>query len=591
MGVEIKTNKSSAPKRLVIAAAIAALFTGFTAPAFADFAEDLLNTLRAKGTISEDEYQVLLKKMRDERKADAMRDAKASEEVEKVSKAQATASSGVKLKWGGFLEAASIYRDVNEVSDQASVWIAKGFNTTAGNGIPYTAMPQSQQSEFRESARHSRVTMLATGNPDDKTALTGYLEFDFMGAAQTANSQSSNSYTPRLRQAFGMWENSDWGLHFAAGQMWSLATANKTGELPRSENVPVTIDVQYLPGFNFTRNPQLRLVKDWDKEFWLGLSLESPQTIIAGTVPSYLANNTAAITNGTTFTANPGVNTLVTYTGGSNFFNGNAYSTDYAPDVILKAAVDPGWGHYEVYGLYRWFRDRTNDLSSGPLATAASSSGINHTTTGAGIGGSVLLPVIPKMLDLQASFLHGHGVGRYGAAGLPDVTYNLDGTFAAIPKTDWLFGAILHPTPEWDVWGYYGKESVSQTTFISTGAGNPIIYGNTPGLGAAPAGLINPAITTFSGYGLPVLTNFGCIGSPSYTSTAANCEALTAATQQFTLGAFWRFYKGPYGTMQWGASWSHTKVSTFAGVAPGSSVAPDPDMNVYMLDFRYFPFQ
>jgi hypothetical protein len=29
------------------------------------------------------------------------------------------------------------------------------------------------------------------------------------------------------------------------------------------------------------------------------------------------------------------------------------------PDIIEKAAFDPGWGHYEIFGVQRFFTDNT----------------------------------------------------------------------------------------------------------------------------------------------------------------------------------------------------------------------------------------
>jgi hypothetical protein len=523
--------------------------------------------------------------------------AKATEEADKAAKA-APVSNGVKIKVGGYIDATSIYRDKNEVSDVTSTWVPKAFTTTAGAGIPFANTPQAQTPEYRETARASRLSLLATGNPDDKTTLTGYIETDFQGAAQTANSQQSNAYTPRLRQAYTTWDQSDLGLHFLAGQSWSLATAFKDGLTPRDENIPITLDSGYVPGFNETRNPQLRLVKDFNHTYWLGLSLESPQALVGGTAPSYLANAAANGVNnpavGTAFTAVPTISTVFSETGGSGFNSVNAYSTDSRPDVILKGAADPGWGHYELYGLYRWFTDYTNSPASGVLATANTGSGSNSTTNGEGIGGSVLLPVVPKILDLQGSFLTGNGIGRYGQAQLPDVTYNLDGTLATIHETDFLLGAILHPTSDVDIFGYFGKELADQQAFESTGLINPIVYLNTKGVPTVPAaGVVAPTyfpsdVTTFSGYGLPQLDTYGCNANAAHAvGTAVNCAAVTAATQQWTLGGWWRFYHGTYGTVQWGASFSHTSVSTFAGI----SGAPTPDINIYLLSFRYYPYQ
>jgi len=602
MGVEIKINKSSRQKRLVVAATVAALCIGFTAPAFADSAEDLLNKLLQKGILTQDEYDQMLQEMRAEHKADAMQNAQAAEEAEKAekdAKAMSVSKTNVNIKLGGFIEAASIYRNENETADLASAWIAKGFSTTAGAGVPFANTPAAQTPEFRESARQSRISLLATGNPDDKTAMAAYFEADFLGAAQTANSQETNSYTPRLRQAYATWEQSDLGVHFLAGQSWSLVTPYKDGITPRDENIPLTIDAQYVPGFDFKRQPGLRLVKDFaDKTFWLGLSVESPQAIVAGQTPSYFTtvasnpNTNPAV--GATFTASPLVSTVATEIGGSGFNNANALTTDTRPDIILKGAADPGWGHYELYGLYRWFTDRTNDPNAGVLATAATGSGSNSTTSGEGIGGSVLLPIVPHMFDVTGSFLTGKGIGSYGASQLPDVTYNLDGTYAAIPATHFLLGAILHPTPDWDIFGYYGKESETETAFSSTGFENPIIYANTHGVPATPGGSLVPVtylpsdVTTFSGYGLPLLDAYGCSANPTHAvGSAANCSSVTASTQQWTLGAWWSFYKGAYGTAKWGLTYSHTTVSTYAAI----DGAPSPDINMVMLGFRYYPYQ
>ena len=50
-------------------------------------------------------------------------------------------------------------------------------------------------------------------------------------------------------------------------QNWSLATMNTNGITPRNENIPLTIDAQYVVGFDWQRTPQFRIAKDFaDKE-------------------------------------------------------------------------------------------------------------------------------------------------------------------------------------------------------------------------------------------------------------------------------------------------------------------------------------
>jgi hypothetical protein len=191
------------------------------------------------------------------------------------------------------------------------------------------------------------------------------------------------------------------------------------------------------------------------------------------------------------------------------------------------------------------------------------------------------------MLSVSASFLTGDGIGRYGTSQLPDVTYNLNGTLATIHETDYLFGALFNPVPALQLWAYYGREFADETAFQSNGLGNPIVYGNQTGLPAAPAGSLSPYVTTFSGYGLPILQTYGCYAPARIAGSAANCGAQTAATSEVTVGAWWSFYKGPYGTVKWGLSYQHNMASTFAAL----NGAPNPQINVYYLSFRYYPFQ
>src|SRR5208337_4785098 len=68
-------------------------------------------------------------------------------------------------------------------------------------------------------------------------------------------------------------------------------------------------------------------------------------------------------------------NFLLGESGASNSYNtGTTYSFNPAPDLIAKAAFDPGFGHYEVFGLVDRFTDRifpcVEFASGSPLCTA-----------------------------------------------------------------------------------------------------------------------------------------------------------------------------------------------------------------------------
>jgi hypothetical protein len=308
----------------------------------------------------------------------------------------------VNLKLGGFSELATFWRSRNETADVGSSFA----------GIPFGNDPRHYEHETRFSARQSRIAALASGDMDEYTHLAAYIEADFLGAGTTSNSVESNSYAPRIRHFYGTLDDDRWGLHILAGQTWSLLTTNTEGIKARNEQIPLTIDAQYVVGFNWTRNPQIRIVKTFSPMISAGISVESPQTVIAGQTPGGVPINAN----------NPG---------GPLLNSGASYSNDIMPDVVAKIAFDPGWGHYELKGVVRGFTDRADHD--------------NRTTIAGGGGASATIPLIPKYLEIQGSFLAGNGIGRYGSGQMADVTFNEDGSFAAIPEIQALAGIVAHP--------------------------------------------------------------------------------------------------------------------------------------------------
>src|SRR5579871_1662280 len=249
--------------------------------------------------------------------------------------ADTTLTSGsITVSLGGFLASEGVYRSRSESADIGSSY----------SGVPFANQSTAHLSETRFTARQSRLTLMATGDVDSDTHLTFWNEMDFLGAAQTANSNESNSYNLRIRNMYTTVDGDSLGLQFLAGQNWSLATANTHGITPRNELVPTTIDAQYVVGFNWARQPQLRLTKNWNREFWLAVSLENPQTTFAG--------NAAAA---------PGVTVVNNHAGASLLANVNNFSLNHIPDVIGKIAWEPVIGdsqplHMELWNLSRLLR-------------------------------------------------------------------------------------------------------------------------------------------------------------------------------------------------------------------------------------------
>jgi hypothetical protein len=426
-----------------------------------------------------------------------------------------------------YLEGASIFRTRNEVADLLSNW-----NT----GIPMPNNPNYHLSEFRETGRGSRFAMLAQGNVNDDTKLAGYVETDFLSAGTTSNSVEVNAYTLRLRQAYATADKNDWGTYILGGQAWSLLTLFNSDMTPRREQIPLTIDAQYVPGFTYTRNPQFRVVQHFDDMFAAGLSLESPQAIVfQGPNPPTVVNPPLVPT---TFN-NPGgmvLNQLVNY------------STDVGPDVVVKLTADPGVGHFELYGVGRAFRSRANFS--------------NHTILGGGGGVGAILPVVPKLLDFQADFLAGNGIGRYGAAQLPDVTVKPTGVLAPVPEIQALVGLVGHPTDYLDLYAYAGVEQAASTAFTVNG-------------------------TLPFGYGNLLYNNSGCLHEAASVAAAAmTCAANTERVWQITGGFWWDVYKGDFGRLRVGGQGSYTERSVFAGIGGG----PNTNEGIFMASLRYYPF-
>ena len=206
------------------------------------------------------------------------------------------------------------------------------------------------------------------------------------------------------------------------------------------------------------------------------------------------------------------------------------YSTDVGPDIVAKVTADPGWGHFEAYGVGRAFRSRAN-LS-------------NHTILGGGGGLGAVVPVIPKLLDFQADFLAGNGIGRYGAVQLPDVTVKPTGVLAPVPELQALVGLVGHPTDALDLYAYAGVEEANSTAFTVNGI--PFGYGNI------------------------FYNNTGCLHeAASVTAAAAACAANTSQVWQVTGGFWWDLYKGDFGRLRVGGQGSYTERRVFAGIGGG----------------------
>ena len=422
---------------------------------------------------------------------------------------------GIKITPGGFIELAGIYRQHfqgNDISSSFSVPFPNAHNYYVGEG--------------RLTARQSRVSFLAQGKANEHTTLSMYGEFDFQGAAQTANSNESNSYNPRIRHLYGTidWDNGGTGWHLLAGQSWSLVTLNAKGITPRAEVTPLTIEAQYVPGFAWARQPQVRLTGDFlDHHLWIAASAENPATTFGGSVPATVSN---------------------TVGGGSGFNSANSLSYNSTPDFVEKVALETSVGghalHVEGFALERTFTAHLIGAGNSNKGTV-------------GYGGGITLAVVPKVLDIQFSGMGGKGIGRYGTSGLPDVAFDADGSIHPIDETILLAGAVLHPNKMLDIYGYAGEEVESAMPLTGT-----------------------------YGIGLMSANDSGCF------TDGGTCGGNTHRIRQVTGGLWQKIYSGPFGRAQVGASFSYTKRDLF--ISANSNGVPSADQSIGMISFRYYPF-
>jgi len=475
---------------------------------------------------------------------------------------------GVTITPGGFLAAEFVRR---------SRALASDINTPF-NALTMPGASQSQLSEFFGSGRQSRISMLVEGKLKS-AKLTGYVEADFLSAAVTSNNNQSNSYSLRQRQAWGQ-ASLDNGWSFTGGQMWSLVTETTHGLDNRTEALPMTIDPQYTVGFSWARQFGFRVVKNYHNKVWFGASIENSQETITthGNAANFLVGSAGAggglyngaITNCSTSLNSSGAPVTTCSPAAS-------YSFNPAPDIIAKVAFEPGFGHYEIFGIYSRFRDRVfpcvDVTTTAPCAGTTGPSAIlayNSSKDGGGFGANARWALYKKnnnRLDFGLHALYGSGVGRYGTATLPDASITNLGTYHLVRNSIGLATLEWH-APKLDIYLNTGAEYASRTVSF------------------------DPVLNKTVGYGSPAFSNSGCstetvpVNSSGFLPGGlSSCTADTRVVIEGTAGFWYRFYNGPHGRLQWGPQYSYVTRNTWSGTL---GLAPHGIDGMVFASFRYY---
>lgn len=453
---------------------------------------------------------------------------------------------------------------------------------TPFNSLTMPGASASQMSEFYGSARQSRPTVYVDGKLKN-VELSSYISGDFLGAGTNSTATQTNSYVFRLRQAWGQ-AKFDNGWSVLGGQMWTLLTENKAGiapsdDLGRTNDArPMTIDPQYTVGFTFARQYGIRVTKTFGNKLAAALAMENsegtltthnnPDNFILGSEGA--SNSYNAAVSGCTYSSYENTSgVVVPYVTCTPL---GTYTFNPSPDFIGKIAIDPGFGHYEIFAMYDRFRDRVfpgeNCLLSSTAAetctggTAPTAVGAyNVSKNGGGAGVNARWNFYNKHVVFGLHAFAGEGTGRYGAAQLSDLSIRYDGSPNPIKNFQGL------ATIEWhgkklDIYGYAGDEYNKRAFDVDSAIGKEVGYGAPQFSNAFCYTEPAPTLALTSGF------------NPGTFSSSNPCTADTRSIIEGTAGFWYRFYNGPRGRVQFGTQYSYITRQTWAGIGPAGKGAP-----------------
>jgi hypothetical protein len=344
----------------------------------------------------------------------------------------------------GFVDATFVWRDKAAAS---------GIGTNFGS-VPYNNVATGKLSESRFNIQNSRLGLRVDGDWKG-THFIGYNEFDFLGTSGASNLNTTNgAVVPRLRLYWVDARKGNW--EFLAGQSWSMLTPNRVGisPLPGDLFYSQVMDVNYMAGLTWSRQPGFRVLYHAGDKLTFGLSAEEPDQYLGGSGGGSTAVLPAAYTalSGTQLDAN-------------NFsqpYNG----PQLTPDFIGKIAVDPSSRfHAEVAGIVSTFK---------LLNTANIPAGQTFTKAGGGIQVGLNAEIFKGFRLISTNFW-GDGEGRYLFGQAPDVVVNASGNFnllhagGTVDGFEARAGKIL-------LFGYYGGIYIDKDVVIDAN-GKPVGYG------------------------------------------------------------------------------------------------------------------
>jgi hypothetical protein len=348
--------------------------------------------------------------------------------------------------------------------DLTGLWRDKNAGSSIGTNfgsIPYNNTTNAKNSEYRFSPQNSRIGFRIDGDLRGMHFI-GYNEFDFLGTSGATNIGVTNgAFVPRLRL---FWVDVRKGkVEFLAGQSWSMLTPNRTGisALPGDLFYSQVMDVNYMAGLTWTRQPGVRVLLHPSEKVTFGVSFENPDQYMGGssgggavTLPAALTGLAATqLDNGGTIGI---ANTVLT-------------TPTVSPDIIAKIAFDPtSRFHFEVAGIESQFKIWN------PNTGKALGAGEHFSAMGSGLQFGLNAAVTKGLRLISTNFLT-DGDGRYLFGQAPDVIVRSNGSLSPVHAGGTVDG-FEFTVKNTLLFAYYGGIRIGRDVAIDT-TGKPIGYG------------------------------------------------------------------------------------------------------------------
>jgi hypothetical protein len=306
--------------------------------------------------------------------------------------------------------------------------------------------------------------------------------------------------------------------------------------------------------------------------------------------------------------------------------------------MLVKAAFDPGFGHYEIFGIagfghetvypnvtidrikFGGQQDIVLSTAAGTATNYLAAANSNGSYTGSivtgGMGASARVPVIANKLSLGAKGLFGPGVGRYAQSNLSDVTSNASGALTPIHNAAGLLTVEATPTPRLLLYlnyggEYAGREDYSTPTATTLGSPKAIFCPTSATEAGAFTCTAKPTTANIAaggawggtwtasttqqpvGYGSHFLSNSACtfVANPGLNGSSTgyypgtSCGAQTRDVQEITGGYWFDIYKGDHGRLRQGFQYSYAVREGWSGL---SGIGAKGVENMFFTSFRYY---